>query len=46
MIFAKDPLMRLKRKRLGPTFDLNVGRRELAQARAEEGVRRIDFNPL
>lgn len=40
LIFVKDPLMRLKRKRLGPTFDLNIGRKELAEAwtkEAEEG---------
>lgn len=35
-IFAKGPLMRLNRKRLGPTVDLKVGRRELAKARATE----------
>lgn len=43
-IFAMDPLIRLKRKRLDPTLDLNSGRRELAEARAQEaekGVRKM-----
>lgn len=41
-IFAKDPFMRLKRKRLGPAIDLKEVRRErvVAQAmEAEEGER-------
>lgn len=39
-IFAKDHLIRLKRRRSGPTIDLKAGRRELAEARdveVEEG---------
>lgn len=37
-IFAKDPSMRLKRKRLGPTIDLKVGRRKMGEARVAEPV--------
>lgn len=47
-IFAMDPMMRLKRKRLGPTIDLKAGRRKLAEARAqeaEEGVRKLPLEP-
>lgn len=32
-IFSKDPFMRLKRKNLGPTNDLNKGIRERAMAK-------------
>lgn len=37
IIFAKDPFMRLKRKKLGLTTDLKEGRREEAMARAMAG---------
>lgn len=32
-ILAKDPHLRLKKKKLGPTIDLKLGRRELAMMR-------------
>lgn len=35
-IFAKDTLVRLKKRRLGPIIDLMVGRRKLAKARSVE----------
>lgn len=36
LIFAKDPIIRLKRKKLGPTIHLKDGRREWAEAWAME----------
>lgn len=49
LIFAKDHLMRLKKKRLGPTMGLKVARRELTEARvieAEEGGKNGTSRPF
>lgn len=44
-IFARDPLMRLKRKKLGPTVDLKVARRGLADTQAREAEEAREGTP-